>query len=165
MNILEKLKSKAKKIKDWIKTPSIGWLKAKIEAEHTFSKTLKSLKGSLHLTAKEKTKVKKIQYTLIEEVDPIIWKRNEDRERIWTLASKKWFTLKEDEEKEINFSLPIKFSKKKWGNHGGMDLLNEMSEKSKKTAVNYHLIVDITYLPESDEESKTKTLKHKVHFD
>gem|GEM_PF-4431377 len=46
-----------------------------------------------------------------------------------------------------------------------MQLLNHMSERSKKTAINYTLHTIIQYIPEGTKETKKKTLKHSVRFE
>ncbi len=167
MKRLDSLKQKTKKIKE-IKTPTIlSALKVTIIAEHIFSKTSKKISGILAIHSKEKIKIKSIQYTIAEDIDPIVWKRKEDAEILASHQTKKWFTLAPDIEKEVSFSLPILFENihKKNKTWWDMYLLNHMSEKSKKTAINYVLTTEVRYILDWEKESKIKKSKHEIRFE
>lgn len=154
------------------KTKNIGtifWskeLKASIDCPHSFSKTIKKIPGTLHLKSSSDVKVKKITYQIIELIDPIIWKNKEEAEVLWTSGTKRWFSLSSSDEKELAFSIPIIFESEKKHHHGGdMSLLNHMSERSKKTAVNYTLHIKISYTSDLSQDLQTKELKHDVNFE
>ncbi len=165
MKRFEKIKEKTMKIKNNVKKPSFWALSTKLIVDKVFAKTVKNINGIVELSSSEILKIKKITYQITEEVDPIIGKRKEEAESIAHQETKKWFTLKPETEKEISFSLPVKFA-----NHGSskswwdLHLLNHMSERSRKTSINYQLIIDIAYLNEK-KELKNKVLKHSIHFD
>ena len=167
MKILDQIKEKAMKIKKKMKTPGFWAIKVTLVAEHLFQKSVKKIPGLLKIHASKHVKIKWISYKIQEDLDPFIAKRREDAESISDKKSKTSYTLKEDEEKEVNFTLPIKFenhSGKKKG-EGDMHLLNSMSERSKKTAINYILTIEIRYLLEKEKESRTKRLKHTIRFE
>ena len=167
MKLFERIKEKAMKLKNGVKAPSLWKLKVNIVAEHIFQKTIKKIEWVLELHAKDKMKIKHIQYEIIEDVDPLVGKRKEEAESIGRKEIKKWFSLAEDGEKEVKFSLPIAFENEKKRNKSGgdMHLLNHMSEISKKTAINYILHVDIRYLLDGEKESRIKTIKHTIRFE
>ncbi len=163
MLFLETLKEKTKNM--W--TIFSRWpIKIKIDCPHSFTKTIKKIHGIVLITASADLKIKKIHYQIIEIVDPIIWKNKEEAELLWSSDLKKGFSLSSWDEKELPFTITIQFESEKKHHHGGdMSLLNHMSERSKKTAVNYTLHIKISYTSDESSDLQTKEIKHDVNFE
>ena len=163
MWFLETLKEKTKNM--W--TIFSRWpIKIKIDCPHSFTKTIKKIHGIVLITASADLKIKKIHYQIIEIVDPIIWKNKEEAELLWSSDLKKGFSLSSWDEKELPFTITIQFENEKKHHHGGdMSLLNHMSERSKKTAVNYTLHIKISYTSDESPDLQTKEIKHDVNFE
>lgn|GEM_PF-3802349 len=85
-------------------------LKSTLIVDTVFAKTTKTIDGILELHSAQMLKIKNINYQVVEEVDPIIGKRKEEAESLAEKETKKGFTLKPETQKEIKFSLPIKFA-------------------------------------------------------
>ena len=170
MSRLDSIKEKASSVKTYLTSSStrFSWpLKITVNAPHSFEKTIKQIDGSITLHAKQDIKIKKITYEIIEQVDPIIGKNKEEAETLWQTQSKRWFKLSADDDKELSFAITIKFAnehrkKRTWWD---MTLLNQMSERSKKTAVNYTLHIKITYTTDDSPDLQTKEVKHEVGFE
>ncbi len=150
-----------------IKKPHFSKLWVDITADKIFAKTTKKISGLVTITSTEDTKIKSVHYEIIEDIDPIIWKRKEEAEILGSSKVAKWFSLKEGEEKELKFSIPIAFANetKRERIWGDMELLNHMSERSKKTAINYSLNISIVYILSKNPDKKTKVVKHDVRFE
>lgn len=162
MKLLDTIKEKTKKASLLFGDRSFS---ITVHSPHTFSKTTKKVSWTLVIDAHKKLTIQQIDYHIHELIDPIIGKNKAEAEELWTRTSKKKLTLDSDSQKEIAFSIPILFSnehgrKKTWWD---MALLNAMSERSKKTAVNYDLTVTIKYT--LNWESKTKQVNHSIWFE
>jgi len=162
--IVDKIKTTANKASDVIPHSDIS---VKIDLPHMFSKTSKDISGTLTCKADQELIIKKIDYDIIEDVDPIIGKNKNEADVLSTQTSKKKINIAKDESYEIDFSLPIFFANehKKEKIWWDMQLLNQMSERSKKTAVNYDLIIKFHYLVADSDKMETKTVKHGVNFE
>jgi len=168
MKIFEKIKNLVKDGTE--KASSIvphSELSTEILCNHVVPKTAKHLNWSLVITAHTQLKIKKISYEIVEIVDPIIWKDKNEAEALWTLEVKKWFALTEDERKELDFKIPIHFANehRKESTWWDMKLLNQMSERSKKTAINYDLKILITYILPNQDDPETKKIKFDIGFE
>ncbi len=142
-------------------------VKHTLNCPSVLEKTAKWLSWELVLTSAEKCKITDIDWTLIEAVDPVIWKSQEEADILWKLKALKWFTLQAEKEKKLSLSLPIRFANehKKTKIWWDMKLLNQMSERSKKTAVNYNLIITFSYQFDGEEKVRKKKIKHSIRFE
>lgn len=162
-SLKENIKKGTKKAGDLVPHSDLS---VSLDCKEKLEKTSKKLEWMLTLSSKETIKVKKISYEIREDVDPIIGKNKDEADMLWTKETKKWFTLNETDSKEISFEVPIIFAneqEKKWW--WDLRLLNQMSERSRKTAINYDLIITISYENPEDKSLLTKKIKHGINFE
>lgn len=163
-NIVNNIKNTATKAGDIIPRSDFSVV---VKLPHMFSKTSKDISGHLICKPEKDLTIKKIEYEIREDVDPIIGKNKNEADILSTKTSKKKIECLKDEKKEIEFSLSIFFANehKKEKIWWDMELLNQMSERSKKTAINYDLIVTIHYILADSDALESKTIKHSVNFE
>lgn len=162
--IADKIKNTATKASDVIPHSDFS---VDVKLPHIFSKTSKVIAWRLICKSEKDLTIKKIDYEIREDVDPIIGKNKNEADVLGNKTSKKKIELIKDETKEIEFSLPIFFAnehkkEKVWWD---MELLNQMSERSKKTAINYDLIISIHYILADSDALEAKVIKHGVNFE
>ncbi len=138
-----------------------------IICNHIAPKTAKHLEWSLQIQAHTELKIKKIAYEIIEIVDPIIGKNKNEAEILWTLEVKKTTSLSDNQKHEFDFKIPIHFANehRKESTWWDMKLLNQMSERSKKTAINYDLKILITYILPDEVDPQTRKVKFDISFE
>lgn len=142
-------------------------LSAKLHMSKRFPKTSTDITGTLKLSADEALTITQIHYLIVEDIDPIIGKDKNEAEQLWEKTTKKKIPLDATTPQQLDFKIPILFAnehkEEKIG--GDYQLLNHMSERSRKTAINYDLICEISYILDTSKEKNTHTVKHGVNFE
>jgi len=90
----------------------IGTAKIELRVSDTLSKKAEEIKGSVVITAKSEQKVKsvKIRFEKVTEVE-INDEKKDDIKLIVRTTLDQPFEMKENEEKVLNFTLPLEFNK------------------------------------------------------